>query len=450
MTTALVLAGHGSHISPETAGLVWRLVDHVRYAGLADEVTAAFWKEQPSFSRVLHTLVADEIVIVPLFTTAGYFARQVIPAEMKLSGKTTQVEINGIPRTLHYTRTLGEHPSIDMILRMRAEAALKETGFAPDQTAVVLIGHGTRRNPDSRTANEQHAAELRTVLPQTSVITVYLDDTPSIPEAYTLTAATNLIVLPYFLALGSHTTIDVPGELGLPSGVRQAEINGRNVYYADPIGIDQQIVNAAVSLSFEPGRIIRRGPNGTAASTQSAWNNFPAAGREVLLERLAEKGQLRFGELMLTEDEVSVAADYGMKETLLTPEALRTRVRENPFRSLPTARNLPRGWRVAINPNDKNQIHAVVETIYPGAVADWAAHQTKKFVPQHFDAVIARQVGMFRALDSMNDEDRARTVGHVCGGCVRHATWFYGDSPADALPCPEPCNHWLSAAKGEE
>ena len=39
----------------------------------ADEVTAAFWKELPSFHTVIDSLEADEITIVPLFTAQGYF-----------------------------------------------------------------------------------------------------------------------------------------------------------------------------------------------------------------------------------------------------------------------------------------------------------------------------------------------------------------------------------------
>ena len=64
MSTALVLAGHGSHISPQTAGIVWKNVDALRAMGIADEVTAAFWKETPSFHTVFNTLTSDDITIV--------------------------------------------------------------------------------------------------------------------------------------------------------------------------------------------------------------------------------------------------------------------------------------------------------------------------------------------------------------------------------------------------
>src|SRR5215813_8298367 len=111
MTTALILAGHGSHISPSTAGIIWQRVDELRALGVADEITAAFWKEMPSFHGVIHSLNADDITIVPLFTAQGYFTRTVIPAEMGLDGAITRRD----GRTLRYTRTLGEHPYLGFV-----------------------------------------------------------------------------------------------------------------------------------------------------------------------------------------------------------------------------------------------------------------------------------------------------------------------------------------------
>ncbi|MCY4147375.1 MAG: hypothetical protein OXF90_13015, partial [Chloroflexi bacterium] len=73
---ALVLAGHGSHISANTAGIVWGYVDRLRRMGVADEITACFWKEPPAFSQALGTLESSQVVIVPLFTANGYFTSQ--------------------------------------------------------------------------------------------------------------------------------------------------------------------------------------------------------------------------------------------------------------------------------------------------------------------------------------------------------------------------------------
>ncbi|MEY4167179.1 MAG: hypothetical protein RIR52_1003, partial [Acidobacteriota bacterium] len=137
MRSALILAGHGSHISPNSAGLVWRQVDHLRSLGVADEVTAAFWKERPSFARVLETLTAESVTIVPLFTAHGFFTRSVIPAEMGLAGELTVRD----GREIRYAAPLNEHPHLAEVVRDRVGSALRNYRLPTDQTAVAIIGH---------------------------------------------------------------------------------------------------------------------------------------------------------------------------------------------------------------------------------------------------------------------------------------------------------------------
>lgn len=437
MTTALVLAGHGSHISPHTAGIVWEQVDGLRAMRVADEITAGFWKEQPSFSRVLNTLQADDVTIVPLFTAQGFFTRSVIPSEMGLEGAITQ---RG-GKTIRYAHTIGEHPYLGQIVQQRIRAALAETGFDPAQTAVAVVGHGTKRASDSRTATQAQAQAIEALEWVSEVAAVFLDDTPSIPDVFTLTTAPNLIVVPYFLALGSHTTIDVPGALGLPEGVNRAELRGRQVVYTNPVGVDADLSTLILQLAREAGASLREaGASLCDASNSIGWDGFPAYGRDRLIEAITRHGELCLGELRLTPNEVTVMGDEGDKTDMSDVAVLRGYVREKVhFRSLATSRDLPRGWRVPIHM--PSMLHAVVETIYPGVVADWADRDN--FHPISFEQVIRRQVGAFR--DLADFEGQAEVVRQVCSGCVRHPTWY--DSITGDIPCPEGCNHWLSAAK---
>ena len=54
------------------------------------------------------------------------------------------------------------------------------------------------------------------------------------------------------------------------------------------------------------------------------------------------------------------------------------------------------------------QIHAVVETVYPGAVAEWARRETLAITP--LEALAARQTGMYRQIDQIAPERRAEMV----------------------------------------
>ena len=249
--TALVLAGHGSHISPETAGVVWQQVDKLRALNVADEVTAAFWKETPSFHQVISTLTADDITIVPLFTAQGYFTQTVIPAEMGLSGAVTERD----GRIIHYTSTLSEHPYLSRIVRERVATAIAQSGANPSDVAIAIIGHGTRRSVESCRATQEQADQVRDLAAE--LFAVYLDDLPSIPGIYALTNRPVIIAVPFFLALGSHTTIDVPTELDLPAGATFGQVNGRNVYYTLPVGVGDDLDQVILELVHDLGALLR-------------------------------------------------------------------------------------------------------------------------------------------------------------------------------------------------
>ncbi len=430
MKTALVLAGHGSHISPDTAGVVWEQVDKLRALGVADEVTAAFWKETPSFHQVIDTLIAEDVTIVPLFTAQGYFTRTVIPAEMGLEGAVTQRD----GRTLRYTPTLSEHPYLSLVVQQRIAGALAEGGADPADAAVAIIGHGTRRSLESRRATEEQADYVREMAAES--IAVFLDDLPSIPDIYSLTTRPVIIAVPFFLALGSHATIDVPGELGLAPGASSGRVNGRLVYYTLPVGVGGDLDQAILELARDSGSPIREPQPG------SAWDGFPSVGREPLIEAVRAAGWIEFGQLTLSLHEVR-PTEFDFERPMIEfdqPGALRDHLRRDPFRPLATSTDLPRDWIVRIT--RRAQIHAVVETVYPGAVADWA--QRESLTVTSLEALAARQTGMYRQIDQLADSKRAETVEQVCGECVRQPTWF--DGAREPIPCAEACNRWLSAA----
>jgi hypothetical protein len=108
--------------------------------------------------------------------------------------------------------------------------------------------------------------------------------------------------------------------------------------------------------------------------------------------------------------------------TLTEPSSLRDWVRQKPFRPLASTRDLPGGWRVEIG--EPGALHAVVETVYPGAVADWASHRRGKFLAADLAMVAGRQTGMLRQLASLDRQQQSRVVASVCGNCIRHPTWF--------------------------
>ncbi len=436
---ALVLAAHGSHISAATAGVVWGYVDRLRRLGLADEVTAGFWKEQPAFSRVLDSVSAEEIVIVPVFTAQGYFTTEVLPAEMGLEGALTR---RGAVR-IHLTPTVGEHRLLDDIVDARLRAAIAQFNLQPEQTAAAVIGHGTTRNRNSRAAAKAQADRLRALGWLNEVVAVYLDDDPAIPTVYHQTRSRNIIALPYFLAPGSHVTQDVPRALGLTAWQRPESVNGRRVYYCEPVGADASIGAVILELARATGLPSKnREPAGD-------WAGFPTVGRRALVSALKREGSLRFGQVMLSADRVWRSGDVTATRAFKTPVELRTHLRAAPFRPLSTSDDLPGGWRVDLAAPE--QAHAVLETVYPGLVADWAAQRHGNLEVEPLRAVSRRQVGLFRDIHQLSQELVQQTIKKVCGGCVCQPIWWRGlkaaNSKGSELPCRSACNLWLSSAQ---
>ncbi|MDE2950570.1 MAG: hypothetical protein OXT68_07360 [Chloroflexota bacterium] len=435
--SALILAGHGSHISPNTAGVVWSYVDRLRALGMAEEITACFWKEPPALHQVLDTVKATQIFVVPVFTARGYFTSAVIPTEMALHGPVTRRE----GKTITLTRPLGEHPAMASVVRNIVRVHIDEHELDRADTAVAIIGHGTRRNPNSRATTRYQAKVLRDMNWVGEVVDVYLDDEPEIPSIYRRTRAANIIALPYFLAPGSHVSIDVPRALGLSDRLAPQRVAGRNVYYTGPLSGDESICSAIRELALEAGLPPRRNPNA------DAWGGFPKAGRDSLVKALKgrtnQNKPLRFGQVMITEKRVWHCDNDAGSAPMSSAAQLRACLREDPFRPLPTSADLSAGWHVDID--RPAQAQAVLETVYPGLIADWAAKQRENFLAEPLKVTSERQVGMFKGIHNLAAEVIERTVAKVCGACVRQPTWRQ-DEPGSDLPCKAACNYWLSSA----
>ena len=187
-------------------------------------------------------------------------------------------------------------------------------------------------------------------------------------------------------------------------------------------------------LAFEPQAVA------------SAWAGFPIVGRDTLLNELESGRTLRFGQLLVSRDRVWHGERSRSSRSIQSPAALRQLIREAPFRPLPSSADMPGNWHVALqSPSDA---HAVLETVYPGMVADWAASQKGKLKTTSLRTLSQRQLGMFREIDKLSPAVIQATAQKICGSCVRHPSWLLAQSAQKkGLPCREACNLWLSAAR---
>jgi sirohydrochlorin cobaltochelatase len=253
---ALVLLGHGSTLNEESAAPVYYHAAGLRRRKLFEQVHEAFWKQDPQVKLVLATVKAPRVLLVPLFISEGYFTDKVIPAELGFSGR----EENGAQRirtpegqTLVYCRPVGTHPRMTEVVLARALGVVSEFPFprapVPQDTTLLLAGHGTPRDENSREAVERQAEQVRASGQYAAVHAMFLEEPPQISQWHELVQTRNVVVVPFFISEGMHTQEDIPMLLGeteravrerlarrQPSWRNPTEKKGKLIWYSSSVG----------------------------------------------------------------------------------------------------------------------------------------------------------------------------------------------------------------------
>ncbi len=240
MSKALVLVGHGSARNPNTRLPVCANVQEIKRRGLYDEVRCGLLKEEPHVSITLDKLVSEDVTVVPMFISDGYYSKVVIPREMKVSGALSNV--NG--RQVRYTRAVGSHPLFADLVLSRA----REAGWTSGD-ALVVLGHGTPKNPESATNVYLQTDRIRRQIPGEECLTLFIDEPPDVLEVWERTSAKRIVMVPLFIADGWHVTETVPEDLGLVDG--QKEHRGRRLQMTSACGTDPGLTDVILSLAEE-------------------------------------------------------------------------------------------------------------------------------------------------------------------------------------------------------
>lgn len=240
MSRALVLAAHGSHLDANASVPIYAHADRLAAAGAFPEVRAAFWKEEPSLARAFDGLCADDVTVVPVFISDGYFVREVLPREMRLSGRLSDVD----GRRVRYTAPVGSHPALARVVLQRAWEA-----GATGEEGLAVLGHGTPRHPSSEAnvyLQAQFVEEYR-VFPE--VAAVFLEQEPNMRDAFALFAAQTVVMVPLFVADGWHVGSSIPDELALSGCELRAD--GRRLRYAAAAGTHPAVADVILELAEE-------------------------------------------------------------------------------------------------------------------------------------------------------------------------------------------------------
>ena len=116
--------------------------------------------------------------------------------------------------SLIYTKPVSTHPSMTNVLLARARSVVEQFPFPrapkPKDITLFIAGHGTERSAQSCVAIEQQAELIR-------ALNLYADDTRCLhgrrsayPGCQAMAKTKNVVVVPFFISDGLHTTEDIP------------------------------------------------------------------------------------------------------------------------------------------------------------------------------------------------------------------------------------------------
>ena len=283
---SLVIVAHGSHLNPDASTPTYDHADTVREAGVFDEVRTAFWKEEPSFREALRTVQAEEVYVVPLFISEGYFTEQVIPRELRLddwdeeawdsdgtSATHATLEATDVGKTVHYCGPVGTHDAMSDVIVRRAETVtgdpeVGERLDSPDSRAsrtesdggvgLAVVGHGTERNENSAKAIEYHADRIAERNRFEEVRALFMDEDPEVDDVTDFFDSDDIVVVPLFVADGYHTQEDIPEDMGLTDDYRTGwetptEVDGHDVWYAGAVGTEALMAEVILERAAEAG-----------------------------------------------------------------------------------------------------------------------------------------------------------------------------------------------------
>lgn len=236
--SALVLAGHGSHLNGNSSAPVLTHAAELRRRGRFERVYTAFWKEEPSLARVLDAVTDPDVVVVPVFISNGYFTKTVIPREMRLDGPLTQRD----GQRIRYTGPVGADPSLAEVI---IERALEAGATAGD--AIAVLGHGTRRESESATNIYAMAERVHATGRFAEAGAIFLDQEPGMLGMLDLFHSETVIVVPLFIADGWHVGQTIPADLALEGP--ETRRGGRVVRYTKPVGTHPSVADVIERLA---------------------------------------------------------------------------------------------------------------------------------------------------------------------------------------------------------
>lgn len=290
----VLLAAHGCHDGSAANDRVRVLAAAVAARLPGRKVLACFNLGTPRFCDVLDGVDGSRAVVVPLMASAGYFPTKRLPEELAKNPRFAEFELRTTP-------ALGTLDDVRRAAAARAVALAKEFCFDPSRTTILVVGHGTNRNPQSGQTTLDVADLIRAALPDADASAAFLDQDPLLEDVGPSLTRPHVVVAPYLFGGGGHMNDDIPERLGLAEiephrradGVQVFDKEGRTYVIDRPFGDSPDVLELILRLVAPPRNALHLG---TRTSPLALWQAervaaaFAAAGRAVEVVELDTAG----------------------------------------------------------------------------------------------------------------------------------------------------------------
>ena len=399
---------------------------------------------------------------MPVFMANGYFTDRVVPRELGLDGRRT---VRG-GRRIHYCPPVGTDPRMAQIVLYRAAEVVSRPDEVRSKVTLLVLGHGTDRHPRSADTTLSLVGRLRNEPGYERVVPAFLDQKPFLDRVLEDEVSADTIVVPFFVSEGWHVGTTVPRELALES--RMAEVRGRRVWYAKPVGTHPAMAEVVRNLvereaANEPveGEASRERDGSVSAAVAArrafmSWIQAGSGAPRVFLQTTVWSSESGGFEIRHERDRAAAAEALRNFHEPYEALALASTTTEGKYRPLKTAPDLAGGWRFAGLTED--EVWEVYAHLYPAAPVHCYLQSRGRLPVVSFREASRHQTGMYAGVEAPAQVGVGALVEGCCSEkrCLRNATWsskgevgesgFAGPAVFGAVPCPAPCSVFFSAA----
>jgi sirohydrochlorin cobaltochelatase len=243
---AVILAAHGSRRRIQAVTIVKEHARRLQADYDVHEVAVAFRQGEPPYSEVMDSIVSREVTVVPFFCADGYFTQTVLPRELSLNRRYSQLRVQ-------FTDPVGTHPQISGLVQRRTREIFRRFQLTPERAALVIVGHGTPRHSASTSSTLKLVEQLKRAGPCPNVHPAFLDELPRLEEVFQDLPQDEIVVIPFFMGESYHVLQDIPRHLGLSKPVcDQSPVEsthaGRRVIVDRAVGLDPGLTAVMAEL----------------------------------------------------------------------------------------------------------------------------------------------------------------------------------------------------------